>query len=245
MLVFASILSFLPAEIVIPIISSIIGLFKGISFIKEGELGVKLRFGKAVRTNGQPKIYEPGFIFMIPFADKLVRYPVRQQTVELDEQEILLACGKTFKISAAILFRVNDVYKVLFEIRDLVSSLDNIAKGVLREVIQKKKYQELAQVEEIAEEIFKDLKTMTESWGIDLKSVKLTNCAPTANSEQLILTITGLSAKLEALAEALKTQNLGTISSINPMVIAALVGVPAVTSISSNSHSSTGKKDTE
>jgi membrane protease subunit HflC len=64
---------------------SILGLTKRFSFVKEGELGIKLRFGKARRdSNGEPKIIRPGFVMMIPWVDRLEKHHVRQQTIRFD-----------------------------------------------------------------------------------------------------------------------------------------------------------------
>jgi regulator of protease activity HflC (stomatin/prohibitin superfamily) len=62
----------LPAEIGAPILggilSGIIAFFKSFRFVREGERGIKLRFGKAVRKKGgTPKVIEPGFAWLIPF----------------------------------------------------------------------------------------------------------------------------------------------------------------------------------
>jgi hypothetical protein len=48
-------------------IVSVLGLTKTFNFVKEGELGIKLRFEKAKRDkNGEPQIIPPGFVMMIP-----------------------------------------------------------------------------------------------------------------------------------------------------------------------------------
>jgi regulator of protease activity HflC (stomatin/prohibitin superfamily) len=46
---------------------------KTIQFVQEGSRGLKLRFGKVVRSSdGTPKVVEPGFVWMIPFVGTYV-----------------------------------------------------------------------------------------------------------------------------------------------------------------------------
>jgi SPFH domain/Band 7 family protein len=66
-----------PASLVV----SGLGLSKTFNYVKEGELGIKLRFGKASRDkDGKPRVIPPGFVMMIPWVDTLAKHHVRQQT---------------------------------------------------------------------------------------------------------------------------------------------------------------------
>jgi regulator of protease activity HflC (stomatin/prohibitin superfamily) len=73
-----SLLAEAPYQVLVLLGSALVTVFKSIAFVQEGQRGVKLRFGKAVRHRtrenaDQPKIVAPGFVFMIPFIDKLKR----------------------------------------------------------------------------------------------------------------------------------------------------------------------------
>ena len=98
----------------LPVATGLIGgggaLVKGIAFIREGQAGVKLRFGKAVRDKqGVPKVYGPGFQFMIPFVHSLVRRHVRQTALRSDLPHIMLADHTVFEVSTVVIFRVTNV----------------------------------------------------------------------------------------------------------------------------------------
>jgi regulator of protease activity HflC (stomatin/prohibitin superfamily) len=56
---------------------------------------------------------------MIPWVDSLAKHHVRQQTIRFDNQEIMIKDGLIFSVNAAVIFRVTDIYKALFEIEDL------------------------------------------------------------------------------------------------------------------------------
>ncbi len=94
-------LSQMPYQALVLLGSALVTVLKSIAFVQEGQRGVKLRFGKAVRyrtgkTAGQPKIVIPGFVFMIPFIDKLKRRHVRQETIRLGYQKIMFKDGHDF-----------------------------------------------------------------------------------------------------------------------------------------------------
>ena len=69
----------MPDSTVVEILGSIasavvsgLGLSRTFNYVKEGELGIKLRFGKAKRNkDGSPRIIFPGFVLMIPWVDSL------------------------------------------------------------------------------------------------------------------------------------------------------------------------------
>ena len=98
--------------------SALVTVFKSIAFVQEGQRGVKLRFGKAVRyqtgkSAGQPKIVDPGFVFMIPFIDKLQRRHVRQETIRLDYQKIMFKDGMIFQAGIKKMMAPIDVIEKL------------------------------------------------------------------------------------------------------------------------------------
>src|SRR5262245_14203957 len=117
----SSLIAQLPYQALVLLGSALVTVFKSIAFVHEGQRGVKLRFGKAVRYRngknaGQPKIVEPGFVFMIPFIDKLQRRHVRQETIRLDYQKIMFKDGMIFQVSAQLMFTVTYLYSAMCEI---------------------------------------------------------------------------------------------------------------------------------
>jgi hypothetical protein len=128
----------IPYQALVLLGSALVTVFKSIAFVQEGQRGVKLRFGKAVRYRtgknaGQPKIVLPGFVFMIPYIDKLKRRHVRQETIRLDYQKIMFKDGMIFQVSAMLLFTVTDVFKAMFEIEDLGDAVETLGLAILRE----------------------------------------------------------------------------------------------------------------
>lgn len=221
----STILAMFPPELIAAAFAGIFSIFKSIKFIQEGERGVKLRFGRVVRINGVPKIYEPGFVFLVPFVDTLKRHAVRQQTLPFNDQRIMLKNGMTFMLTAFVLFRVVDVYKALFDISDLEGSLEDVGTGTLRDKVAQLSHEELADTESIAKDVLESLKQHSGAWGIEIIDFRLTNCAPSPETVNLL----NVPAKISMLKEA--AEQLGTtLRSADPGLLSVLIGAPLVAS---------------
>ncbi len=208
-----------------------IGAFKSIKFVHEGELGIKLRFGKALRDkNDKPKVYQPGFIFIIPFAEVLQKHHVREQTADLLNQYIFIKDDLVFVLSGVVRYKVQDIYKALFNIDDLDDSIVDFTKGAMNDVIKIKSHENLRNTKEISEEVLKELKEIEKKWGIEIIDVKITSLSPDSNSARILSTSKEMKVKAKSLKD-LESQFKG-----NPGVIVALAGATPIVN-SSNPYS--------
>jgi len=209
---------------------SILGLTKTFNFVKEGELGIKLRFGRARRdSNGEPQIIPPGFVMMIPWVDHLEKHHVRQQTIRFDNQRIMIRDGLIFNVNAAVIFRVNDIYRALFEIEDLNTSIADLSMGILRDVFTGRDHSNLNQTKKISALLLEELKEKAEQWGVDFLQFNIIDCAPTPETAQIIIAKAGVMMKAEALEEMARKRGI-RLEELNPTLAAVLVGVPLVAS---------------
>lgn len=227
------ILALLPA--LAPLLGGLVGVFKGIKFVPEGQRGIKLRFGKAVRyktgTNkGKPKVVEPGLRILIPFVDTLVRRHVRQQTIRSENQEVMLKDRSVFRITAVTIFRVTDVYRALFEIDNLDDSVDDFCMAVLRDYLSQKDADGIIDTQKISEELLQLLIQKGSEWGVEFLAFRLTDCSPTSQTADLLLTKTLAGRRMEALAEAAKAAGID-VRDMDPALGAAVVGIPVAASI--------------
>lgn len=218
-------------ELIMATIGVLGALFKTIKFVQEGEMGIKLRFGRALRNkDGTPRIIPPGFILLIPFVETLQRHHVRQQTLRLNNQQVMINRGLIFNVSAVVILRVKDIYRALFEIDDLDNSLIDLSMGILRDVLSGKNYTELSDMENISYELLHKLQEKAEEWGVTFIQFKLTDCAPTQQTAPLVNAKASVEMKMEALKSASDKLKVD-ISTIPASFAAALVGVPLVTAI--------------
>lgn len=211
---------------------SILGLTKTFKFVKEGELGIKLRFGKARRdANGEPQVIPPGFVMMIPWVDTLEKHHVRQQTIRFDNQKIMIRDGLIFNVNAAVIFRVNDIYRALFEIDGLNTSIADLSMGILRDVFTGRDHTNLNQTKDISSLLLEELQEKARQWGVDFLQFNIIDCAPTPETAQIIIAKAGVTIKTEALEEMARKRGI-RMEQLNPALAAVLVGVPLVASIS-------------
>lgn len=219
----------------------ITAIFKTIKFVHEGERGIRLRFGKAHRdSNRRPVVYDPGFMLLIPFVDTLRRRHVRQQTLKFENQLIMLQSGLIFNVSAIVMFRVSDVYKALFEINELDDSISDLSMGILRDEISRRNYQELFDTKSISENLFSALKEKAEEWGVEFIMFKLTNCAPTPETANLVNVRIGTELKAAALIKGAEQLGL-TVGDLNSSLGAVLVGMPLVATVQGEKHAVSGQ----
>ena len=215
-----------------PLIATITGLFKIISSVAEGERGIVLRFGKAKRDkDGNPKIYKPGIVFLIPFADTIHIKHIKQDTVTFTGQRIILKNQLSFYVSAVVIFKIKDVFKALFEIKNVNDSLKDLCMGILRDVLSKEDHTIFSKKEKIAEEFLEGVKARAEEWGIEFVQFNLTNCDPTPETAVFINLETGTELRLEALKKFTK-ESKEVLNDLNPSLAAVLIGAPLVATVS-------------
>ncbi len=225
--------------ILLSILAAVAGAVKAFRFVQEGERGIKLRFGRSVRDkNNIPKVIEPGFVVLVPWVESLKCRHVRQQTIQLSDQRISLKDDLVYIVSAMLLYRVKDVYKALFEIDDLDSSLEDLARGILREILSDKDHKTIKDASSISTELLEKIKKSGDEWGVEFLEFKLVDNAPTAEAARLLQLEAGADIKLDVLrrtAEAMKIPLEG----LNNGLGALLVGAPLVASASTVSQNIT------
>jgi regulator of protease activity HflC (stomatin/prohibitin superfamily) len=221
----------IPYETLVPIIATLTGAFKAFKFVREGERGVKLRFGRVIKTpDGKPKIFEPGFTLIIPFVESIVSHHVRQQSYRFPEQRITLKDGLVYRVAGMVIFRVVDVYNALFEISDLNSSIDDLCMTAIKEELEHLNHQDLRAAADMSEKLKKRVEERAKSWGIEILQLSLPECAPTPETANLINAELSVSMKLQGLFDGLRKHDL-SIQAVGPNLAAVLVGVPLTVSV--------------
>lgn len=215
-----------------PIIATITGLFKIISSVAEGERGIVLRFGKAkCGKDKKPKIYKPGIVFLVPFADTIHIKHIKQDTITFTGQRIILKNQLSFYVSAVVIFKIKDIFKALFEIKNVNDSLKDLCMGILRDVLSKEDHTIFAKKEKIAEEFLEGVKIRAEEWGVEFVQFNLTNCDPTPETANLINLETGTTLRLKAL-EKFNKESKEVLIGLNPSLAAVVLAIPLVATVS-------------
>ncbi len=219
------------------LIFALFTFFKGMRFVKEGERGLKLRFGKVVRhKDGRPKVMEPGFIILIPYVESLVKRHVRQQPIPLDEQVITLKSGLTFRVAGILFIRVEDIYKALFDISDLDLSVKEEGMGRVRDIVAgHEDHSDLAETEKIAETIKQKIREKTDSWGVLTEDFRITVCAPTPESAVVVNLAAAAKQRIDSIKLVSEQLGVPVTELVESGLASVLVGAPLVSQASSTS----------
>lgn len=221
----------------IPALAGLGGAVQGSRFIQEGQRGVKVRFGKVVRDrNGSPKIRRPGFVFILPAVEHLVRTHVRTRTLNLEMQQIMLTDRMVFEVGGMVQIQVKDraedIYAALFETDDLESTVCDYVAGALRDVVSGLNYQQVLTRDTITSAVKARITGQLCDWGLDLIDFALTDCSPTPQTARAILL--GAEAVMRAEALSAAAQKLSgdiAVRALSPTLAAALIGTPVATAL--------------
>jgi regulator of protease activity HflC (stomatin/prohibitin superfamily) len=222
------------AEIALSLLGGGGTLFNSYKLVKEGEKGIKLRFGRAVKSrsgpnSGNPKEYEPGLTLLIPFVDSMYTRHIRVQTIELQGQTITIEKGLSYIVDAVVRFKVKNIYNALFVVDNLDAVMNNVSMGVLRDVLAPSKTpQEMNHTEEMSKKLTEALKVHQSEWGVEIEAFTVISCVPTVESQQIVTAAAGAKMRMEALDEALGKGKAFE----HPTLAAALVGVPVSVALS-------------
>jgi|GEM_PF-1632126 len=219
------------------------GAFKGISFVREDERALKLRFEKALKNRkGEYKVVYPGLRLLIPTVHKLARIHVRQRVINLPTQSIMLSDNTLFDVSAVITAQVRDtpqdIYNAVYETTGVDKSLSDFGLTVVRDVLLSRKYSDLhgEEAAKIDAELCELLQKKADEWGIHVLSFRLSDCEPSDETARLIQAKAGMQLKVEGLNEVAKNLGKNDVMALSPSLIAGLLGVQPVTSVSTTTR---------
>lgn len=150
-------------------------------FVKEGEQAALLRFGHFRRVVG------PGFVVIGPPWRSLRRIHIRQTSLRLAPQAVLVRDGVVFNVVGVLVYRIADAYKALFEIADLQGAMGDAGAGKLREVVSGKMSAEMWDIVALRGAIMERLRVQEEQWGVVVIDFLLVDVEPAGVAQQLFL----------------------------------------------------------
>lgn len=237
----------LVVALVFPVLGGIVTAIRSFRFVQEGQRALKLRFGKARKKQGEYYVVEPGLRILIPYAERFAITHVRQRTINMPSQTIVLSDDTVFEVSAVLHCRVKDspidLYSALFETTDLEGSLSDYGLLMVREVVGDKTYKDLfgESRQGIGEELRAQMQLQADQWGVEIIKFELSDCKPNEGSVRLIQTAAQTRFKVMALQQAaeLLGGGEGSAHDIEPALASVLVGTPMVVSHEANSRPQT------
>lgn len=141
----------------------------GLRIAKEYERAVLFRLGRYVTLKG------PGLYWIIPLGiDRVVIKDLRTRTVAAEQQETITRDSVTIKVNAVLWFRITDSAKAVIAVQDAQDAVYQTALTALRNTIGKHDLDEILQErEKINELLHKNVRDLTDDWGIDVQRFEM------------------------------------------------------------------------
>jgi regulator of protease activity HflC (stomatin/prohibitin superfamily) len=118
----------LPVFVVILIV--VFYLLSSIKILAEYERGVIFRLGRLL-----PEAKGPGVIFVFAPLDRMVRVPLRIDTIEVPPQDVVTRDNVSVKVNAVIYFRVVEPRLAVVEVTNFLNATSQLAQTTLRSVL--------------------------------------------------------------------------------------------------------------
>lgn len=105
-------------------------LLSSIKILAEYERGVIFRLGRLL-----PEAKGPGVIFVFAPLDRMVRVPLRIDTIEVPPQDVVTRDNVSVKVNAVIYFRVVEPRLAVVEVTNFLNATSQLAQTTLRSVL--------------------------------------------------------------------------------------------------------------
>lgn len=143
-------------------------LMRSIRILDEFERGVVFTLGK---FSG---IRNPGLNILIPVIQRMQTVDMRIMTAEVPRQEVMTRDNISLLVNAVVYFKVVNPEAAIIKIEDYVFAIRQYTQAALRDVIGNNEMDAvLTEREQIAESIKEIVDTETDSWGVDIESIKI------------------------------------------------------------------------
>lgn len=140
----------------------------GIRIIDQFERGVVLTLGRYTGT------FTPGFRWIFPIFQKMIKVDLRITTVDIPQQEAITRDNVPVGINAVVYFKVERAEDAVLKVQNYSYAVSQYAMAALRDVIGGVELDQLlSERESLAEEIKQIVDEATDGWGIDVTAVKM------------------------------------------------------------------------
>ncbi len=173
-------------------------IYKSIHIIEENEQAIVTRFGRFRR------VLRPGMNLIWPLLDKIAfKEGLQERVLDIPPQTVITKDNISIEVDAIIYWEIFDVYRVYYDVDDLMDSLANLVKTMLRSKIGNLELQETySSREEINSKLINQLSAVTSKWGVRVTLVEIQDIiVPERLQESLELQQEAASRKRAALED--------------------------------------------
>ena len=156
----------------VPIVVVVVIVFAffmmGVRVLNEYERGVIFRLGRIADSK------MPGFRWIIPFVDRMVKVSLRTVVMDVPPQDVITKDNVSVKVNAVVYFRVMDERKAILEVENYLYATSQLAQTTLRSVLGESELDELlSHREKINMKLAGILDQHTDPWGIKVSNVEV------------------------------------------------------------------------
>jgi regulator of protease activity HflC (stomatin/prohibitin superfamily) len=146
----------------------LIASLKSFGINQEFQRGVFFRLGRLKVMKG------PGWYWLIPFVDRVVRVDMRTITYQLETQETITRDGVAVRVNAVLWFRADSAVNVITSVENWVSATVQAAETALRDAIGQSELDQMLKDRLAINKRMQDLLSAASmKWGVEIDSVEI------------------------------------------------------------------------
>jgi regulator of protease activity HflC (stomatin/prohibitin superfamily) len=146
----------------------LVSALKSFGINQEYQRGVLFRLGRLGATKG------PGWYWLIPFVDRVVRVDMRTITYQLETQETITRDGVAVRVNAVLWFRADSAVNVITSVENWVSATVQAAETALRDAIGQSELDHMLKDRLAINKKMQDLLSAASmKWGVEIDSVEI------------------------------------------------------------------------
>jgi regulator of protease activity HflC (stomatin/prohibitin superfamily) len=159
------------------VVAAIILVRSAVKTVPQGFEWTLERFGRYTRT------LSPGLHLITPFFDRIGHRISMQETVlEIPGQDVITRDNAMVKTDGVVFFQVVDAAAAVYEVRNLLQAMTNLALTNLRTVIGALDLDEvLSQRDHINERLLRIIDAATHPWGVKVVRIEIKDLVPPAD----------------------------------------------------------------
>lgn len=159
----------------------IVAAFKTFGINQEYERAVLFRLGRLGEQKG------PGWYWLIPFLDRVVKVDLRTVTSVLDTQETVTRDGVPVKVNAVLWFRAKDATRVVTTVQNWDGAVIQAAETAMRDAIGQSDLDQLLKDRVLINQRLQDmLAKACEHWGVVVDSIEMKDLDIPENMQRAI-----------------------------------------------------------
>jgi regulator of protease activity HflC (stomatin/prohibitin superfamily) len=156
-------------------------IFKSFGMNQEYERSVLFRLGRLGESKG------PGWFWLVPFVDRVVKVDLRTITSVLETQETVTRDGVPVKVNAVLWFRAKDAMRVVTTVQNWQGAVIQAAETAMRDAIGQSDLDQMLKERVLINQRLQDmLARVCEHWGVVVDSIEMKDLDIPENMQRAI-----------------------------------------------------------